>query len=394
MLGRWSHRVIMLALVGGVDSAGGQVVDPARGVQPAARGVQPAARGVQPAAQGVQPAARGVQPAVQGVQPPLPPAPPAIRGQQPLGAPGTGEQDVFRGPTTAPASSPAARPTTSAPVSADGVLVPDRADRPRRVRFGLGRATSAGSSPVPLDATGIAATPADQREDSALTGRWAGPVLVFPSVISGPHGERYSSLGPNPCPIETGAPGDLAERQARAARRAEPAGPTPAGLSPEYQVLLWIFRNDPAAARDEAEAFRAAGISDAGIQRAVALSWALDGRLDRAWPELLAAYETDPSLAARPVPEGALPDTRAGEITGRSVALASGRPDPGRLLLLAVLMQYRGDTAAAARVIARAKAAGLSEPVAAAFERALAPRPAPSATAGSAAVPATTPAKP
>lgn len=110
---------------------------------------------------------------------------------------------------------------------------------------------------------------------------------------------------------------------------------------------------------------------DAPATRRMALTILLHGQAEAAENAMLEAYRLDPALAANPVDRDNLPgDLR--DLVIKAVNRANKTGTPQSWLLVGVLMQGQGRGDNAARMLARARAAGLDGAIADAFDAELA----------------------
>jgi hypothetical protein len=114
---------------------------------------------------------------------------------------------------------------------------------------------------------------------------------------------------------------------------------------------------------------------DAAAMRSLALTMLLAGRTASADEALLRAYAADPSLARRPIDRGVMPPgVTLRRLVTDAISRATRLDTPGAWLTAAVLVQGEGRREVAARLVERARRAGLEGFVADALVSALAER--------------------
>ncbi len=125
------------------------------------------------------------------------------------------------------------------------------------------------------------------------------------------------------------------------------------------------------AAREYA-AHLGANADDAGAARSLAVALLLAGKPGHAAEAILEAYRIEPGLAARPYDPSVLPaNVSLRSLVTRSVTKADRAKTPGAWLLAAALAQAEGRRDVAARLVERARAAGLDEGIVGEFMAAL-----------------------
>lgn len=220
------------------------------------------------------------------------------------------------------------------------------------------------------------------------------PLIGDVAMIDDVHG-RSSDEGPKVAVVWPGAREQLQRAAEAKAAKVVYTPPAPAESAPSALDLARaaLQRGDAAAATDH---YRLIASTDDWVEsargpvaRELAIARLLAGHPDEAAAVFALAYERDPALAASAMDPGLIGTRASGPSRWDGLLRAAVRhahrvDSASAWLQVAVLMQAQGPSKwpAARRMLDRAQARGLAEPVASALGAALspAPEPAPSAT--------------